>query len=125
MNIDSISAKIESNAHHFIESIKEEARGTRDAAEIIGKYIKEHKITEEEDRILKTQLWNTLKIFGIGIPFIFIPGASVLIPILVRVAKKRNIELLPSSFNKKYSEDGISIDRSLSAQQKGKRSKKP
>jgi len=41
---------------------------------------------------------DSLKILGIGIPFVLIPGASILMPILVRVARKHHIELMPSAF---------------------------
>ena len=60
----------------------------------------EGKITDDEDQLLKIQIMDSLKIVGIGIPFILIPGASVLMPILIRVADKHHIELMPSAFNR-------------------------
>ena len=48
--------------------------------------------------MLRTQVMDSLKILGIGIPFVLIPGASILMPILVRVARKHHIELMPSAF---------------------------
>ncbi|WP_256371696.1 hypothetical protein [Flavobacterium sp. YO12] len=36
---------------------------------------------------------------GIGIPFVLLPGASVLLPILIKAAHKYNIQLMPSAFN--------------------------
>ena len=89
---------LESHMHHFLHGLKTEAKGEREAALIIVKYIREGKISAEEDHILKTQVMDSLKILGIGVPFVLIPGASVLMPILIKVASKHNIELMPSAF---------------------------
>jgi hypothetical protein len=93
-----IIAILESHIHHFLHNLKTEGKGEREAALIVVKYIREGKITVEEDHILKTQVMDSLKILGIGVPFILIPGASVLMPILIKVASKHNIELMPSAF---------------------------
>jgi calcineurin-like phosphoesterase family protein len=37
----------------------------------------------------------------LGVPFALIPGSSVLLPIIVSLAKKRGLNILPSSFNEK------------------------
>ncbi len=42
-----------------------------------------------------------LKIAGIGIPFILLPGASIIIPFILKAAEKRNIDLMPSNFKGK------------------------
>ncbi|MES2110662.1 MAG: hypothetical protein V4577_18025 [Bacteroidota bacterium] len=42
---------------------------------------------------------DSLKIIGIGIPFAVLPGASVLIPVLIKVADRHHINLMPSAFN--------------------------
>jgi hypothetical protein len=93
-----ILTTIEEHAHHFLQGIKTECKNDREAGFIIRKYIREGKINEEENHVLKTQLMDSLKIVGIGIPFVLIPGASILIPILIKVADKHNIELMPSAF---------------------------
>ena len=97
MNVETI---IEEHAHHFLQDIKTEYDGDKDAGTIIRKYLKGEKISEEEDRLLRTQLMDSLKIIGIGVPFVLIPGASILMPILIKVANKHHIELLPSAFTK-------------------------
>ena len=96
-----IIEKIETSAHHFLQSIKIEYEGTKEAGVIVRKYMKGEKITIEEEHVLKTQLADSLKIIGIGIPFVLVPGASILMPILIKVAEKHNIELMPSAFNHK------------------------
>jgi hypothetical protein len=95
MNIETI---VEEHAHHFLLGIKTEYKGDKEAAIIIRKFIKEGKISDEEDHIIKTQFVDSLKIVGIGVPFVMIPGASILMPILIKVASKHNIELMPSAF---------------------------
>ena len=95
MNIEAI---IEENAHHFLQGLKTEYNGDKEAAVVIQKYLKGDTISDDEEHLLKTQLMDSLKIVGIGIPFALIPGASVLMPILIKVASKHNIELMPSAF---------------------------
>lgn len=82
----------------FIELLKKESLETKEAYLIIKEYIKTGVITKENDLIVKQQFYDVLKLAGIGIPFFLIPGASILLPIVIKVAKKKNIELLPSSF---------------------------
>ena len=90
---------IEEHAHHFLHSIKVEYDGTKEAGSIMHKYIKQGHITPEEEHTLKIQMVDILKLAGVGIPFVLIPGASILMPILIKVAGKYNIELLPAAFN--------------------------
>lgn len=97
MNIEAI---IEGNAHHFLHGLKIEYSGDKEAVIILQKYIREGKISSEEDHILKTQLVDSLKMIGIGVPFVLIPGASILMPILIKVAGRHNIALMPSAFSK-------------------------
>jgi hypothetical protein len=93
-----IEAIIEEHAHHFLQGLRTECDGDKAAAVIIHKYLKGEAITPEEDHILKTQLLDSLKIVGIGVPFVMIPGASIIMPILIKVADKHNIELMPAAF---------------------------
>lgn len=95
MNIEAI---IEEHAHHFLQGVKAEYQGDKEATLIIRKYLKEGNISEEEEQLLKTQLMDSLKIVGIAVPFALIPGASVVMPILIKVAGKHHINLMPSAF---------------------------
>jgi hypothetical protein len=96
-----IIEKIEEGAHHFLHSMRIEYEGTREASLILEKYMKEGKITDDEEKVLKMQFVDSLKMAGVVLPFVLIPGASILMPILIKVAEKHNIELLPSAFNNK------------------------
>lgn len=93
-----VVAIIEEHAHRFLQEIKVEGEGEKEAILIVRKYIKEGTISEDECHIIKTQLIDSFKILGIGVPFVLIPGASILMPILLKVAAKHHIELMPSAF---------------------------
>ncbi len=92
---------IEDSAHHFLHSIRTEVTETKEAGMIVRKYVHGGDLTDDEEHILKTQLCDTLKMLGVMVPFVLIPGASVLMPILIKVAEKHNIELMPSAFNER------------------------
>ncbi|MDB4297582.1 LETM1 domain-containing protein [Flavobacteriaceae bacterium] len=85
----------------FFIGIKTEAKEAKEASILIHKYLKEGKLTKEEETIIKKQAADLLKIAGIGIPFVLLPGASIIIPFIVRAAEKKNIDLIPSAFRKK------------------------
>ena len=87
---------IEDSAHHFLISVHKEGENTKVTTAILRKYIENGHISEAEEKALKLQLADTLKILGIVVPFVLIPGASVVMPILIKVAGKHNINLLPS-----------------------------
>lgn len=87
---------IEDTAHHFLQSVHKEGENTKKTAIIIRKYVVTGTITEDDEHMLRLQLADTLKILGIGVPFVLIPGASIVMPIIVKVAKKHNINLMPS-----------------------------
>ena len=96
MHIDLIKEHIENSVHHLIISIHKEEDNVKETGIIIRKYVHTGNITEEEEHLLKVQVADTLKIVGIVVPFVLIPGASIIIPIMIKVASKHNINLMPS-----------------------------
>ena len=84
----------------FFLGIKNEASDTKEASRIIYKFILNQKITKNEEKLLKMQVFDIFKILGIGIPFMLIPGATLLIPFVIKVAEKKGIDLIPSNFKK-------------------------
>ena len=64
------------------------------------KYMKKGKLTPSEEKELRVQFYDLLKIMGIGVPFVLIPGASVLVPFLIKISKKAGVDIIPSSFKK-------------------------
>jgi hypothetical protein len=85
----------------FLISLKNEATDSKETSKIIYKYISEQKISKTEEELLKTKVGDLFKIIGVGVPFMLIPGASILIPFLLKLADKNGIDLYPSNFNKK------------------------
>jgi hypothetical protein len=96
----------------FIHNIGTEAKETKEASKVVVKFLKEGKVTKEEEKELKTQVYDLLKMMGIGVPFFLIPGSTLLLPFLIKLADKKGISLLPSAFNKKEeSEDSENKDQ--------------
>ena len=84
----------------MVESFKKEGDNLNKTKEIIKKFIETKTLSKEDETFLKLQLADTLKILGIVVPFVLIPGASLIMPILIKVAKSKNIDLMPSIMNK-------------------------
>lgn len=90
----------------FVSKMGTEAKETHEASKIVVKFLKEGKVSKEEEHELKTQIYDLFKIAGIGIPFMLIPGSTLLMPFLIKLANKKGIDLLPSAF-KKEEEDTL------------------
>ncbi|MGY6648378.1 hypothetical protein [Wenyingzhuangia sp. IMCC45574] len=82
----------------FFVGVKNGAKDTQRTTGLIQTFLTKGKISKEEEKFLKVYISDVLKIVGIGIPFVLLPGATIIIPFLVRAAEKRNIDLLPSNF---------------------------
>ena len=83
----------------LIINIKTEATETQVASKILVKYIREGNVSKAEEKELRTQVYDILKVLGIGVPFALIPGASLLLPFLLKIAQKKGVNLLPTSLN--------------------------
>lgn len=91
----------------FLVGVKNEATDTKEASRIIVKYVAHQKITKEEEKQLKNQVFDVFKILGIGIPFMLIPGASILIPFILKAAEKKGIDIFPSGFSSKEVKEDV------------------
>jgi hypothetical protein len=83
---------IEKNKKSFIESIdklKQEGEETKEA---------------EEEEKFRTQVYDILKMLGLGIPFAVVPGATAIIPIILKFSSKYGINILPTAFQEKKEE---------------------
>ena len=87
--------------NNFLTGVKNEATDTKEATRIIFKFVSEQEITKEEEKHLKKQVYDLLKIIGVGVPFMVIPGATLLIPFIMKAAEKKGIDLYPSNFKTK------------------------
>ena len=85
----------------FMDGIKNEAADSKETRRILAHYIVKQKITKEEELHLKLRVYDILKKLGIGIPFMLIPGATLLIPFILKAAEKKGIDLYPSNFKGK------------------------
>ena len=81
-------------------SLANEAKETKQASHLVVKFIRQGKLSKEEEKELKIQFYDVLKVMGVGIPFFMIPGASVLVPFLLKLANKLGVDIIPSSFKK-------------------------
>jgi hypothetical protein len=85
---------------NFVSKMGTEAKETHEASKVVVKFLKEGKVSKEEEHELKTQIYDLFKMAGIGIPFMLIPGSTLLMPFLIKLANKKGIDLLPSAFKK-------------------------
>ena len=85
---------------NFVSKMGTEAKETHEASKVVAKFLKEGKVSKEEEHELKTQIYDLFKMAGIGIPFMLIPGSTLLMPFLIKLANKKGINLLPSAFKK-------------------------
>ena len=90
----------------FVSKMGTEAKETREASKVIVKFLKEGKVSKEEEHELKSQIYDLFKMAGIGVPFVLIPGSTLLMPFLIKLVNKKGIELLPSAFKKEH-EDAL------------------
>jgi len=96
MHLQEIKQHIENSAHHLVLSVHKEEDNVKETGVVIKKYIHTGTITPEEEHLLKLQIADTLKIVGIVVPFVLIPGASIIMPIIIKVAQKYHVNLMPS-----------------------------
>ena len=94
----------------FLIGVKNEASDTKETSRIIVKYLYQQKITKDEEKHLKVQVYDVFKILGVGVPFMLIPGASIIIPFILKVAEKKGIDLYPSNFKSKDKPDATTLE---------------
>jgi len=102
--------KVKKGVYVFLQNSKNEIDDTKEAFEIVKRHLaKDETLTNKDYQILKLQIYDLLKILGIGIPYILIPGSVILMPIILKISEKYNIELLPTNFkNKNINENNSS-----------------
>ncbi len=83
----------------FLNKLGEEGKKTSEASIILARYAKGDKVSKEDMDKFRNQIVNVVKMLGLG-AFIIVPGSSILLPLIIKIAKKYNINILPSSFNK-------------------------
>jgi hypothetical protein len=82
----------------FFDILKKEYGDTKDLLPILQKFIKTGQITDREKVLFRNQMKDLLKLTGLGaIAAIPIPGTMLMIPIIIQLAKKFKINLLPEN----------------------------
>lgn len=94
----SILKKGEDSLHDFWQKSRNEIKETEQAEDVFEKYIGGKEVTREEKEILKNQTFDIAKIVFIGVPLAVIPGFSLLMVLIVKLGRKYNFNILPSSF---------------------------
>jgi hypothetical protein len=90
----------------FFNILKKEYGDTKDLLPLIRKFIKTKTLSKNEKEIFQKQMKDNLKLLGLGaIAAIPIPGTMLLIPVIVQLAKKFNINLLPDVKEEKLKND--------------------
>ncbi len=84
----------------FFNNLNNEAKETRAAGKLVYKYLKSRNLSKAEEKELKLQFYDVLKVMGVGVPFVMIPGATILIPFLLKIADRLGVDIIPSSFKK-------------------------
>jgi hypothetical protein len=84
----------------FLHKAGNEVDETKEATTILKKEMSGLPVTVEEKEKVREQLFDLLKTAGIAVPFALIPGASVILPFLIKFAESKGVRILPSSFEK-------------------------
>jgi hypothetical protein len=95
-------------ANRYSAGVKGEAIETKESFVILTRYIKKEKITREERRKFKLQVFDILKGIGVVVPPMLIPlpfVGTLLLIIMDHLLLSMNIHLLPSSFYPEKKED--------------------
>jgi len=88
-------------ASRYSTGVKGEAIETKEAFNILTKYIRKEKITRAEKKQFKHQVVNLLKGTGVVLPVMLIPLpfiGTLLLIIMDHLLLSMNIQILPSSF---------------------------
>ncbi len=97
-NINSQVSRLNDLIVDFLKRLKKEGNETSEAAIILSRYAKGEEVSKEDMEKFRNQMIDVIKVLGIGVPFTIIPGSSLLLPLVLSIAKKYNIDILPSSF---------------------------
>jgi len=79
-------------------ALRQEKQETREMLVIYRRYT-QRQASKEELKIANAQFVDILKGLGLGV-FAILPFAPITIPVMVKLAQKVGVELLPSSFSK-------------------------
>ena len=64
----------------FVEKLKQERQESQEAFGILKKYVETGAITQEEEEKFRTQVYDIMKMLGIGVPLAIVPGGNYYYP---------------------------------------------
>lgn len=91
------SFKIKESINKFLTNFKEEVARKKELRRIFIKYFKHIPLTEEDNNFVKDQTLDMLKMLGMTSLFV-LPGSTLLIPFIVKLCTKYNVNIIPYSF---------------------------
>lgn len=84
----------------FIKKLKEQFKFNKQAREILTNYAKDGNISKEESILLKEISVDILKMLGLS-SVVILPGGSLLIVFIIKLAKILKVDVIPSQFSTK------------------------
>jgi len=100
---------VKKELRRYVNGFKGEGKETKEAFLILGKYMMDENITDEEKEFFKDQTLDILKGIGVILPIQFIPlpfVSTILLIVMDYTMKSMGIKILPSSFYEKDEKDG-------------------
>ena len=88
---------IKNGIKDFFKKASTEKDETIQSMKILSKYAKGKEVSDEEKKYVADQFKDVLKMSGMA-AVASAPGGSIAVPLLVKAAKKMNINLMPSAF---------------------------
>ena len=89
--------KYKKEAKQFFMLLKKQFKYNANGRRIISQYMKNKEISKEDAQELKTIVRDAMKMVGLGtIGMLPVPGATALMILLIKTAKKLNIDIVPS-----------------------------
>jgi hypothetical protein len=89
--------KIKEEVKEIIGDLKTERDETVESAKIIARVFTGKKVSNKEKEFAAKQSGDLLKMAGMGI-VAAAPGGSIAVPVIVKAAKKVEVEMIPSAF---------------------------
>tara|TARA_Y100001933_G_scaffold45240_1_gene43071 strand:- start:12183 stop:13709 length:1527 start_codon:yes stop_codon:yes gene_type:complete len=98
---------IKNGIKDFFKKASTEKDETVQSMKILSKYATGKKVSDDEKKYVADQFKDIMKMAGMG-AVAAAPGGSIAVPLLVKAAKKMNVDLMPSAFQKEnFTTEGI------------------
>jgi len=89
--------EIKEDVQEIISDLETEKDETVESAKILARVVTGKEVSHKEKEFAAQQSRDVLKIAGMGVVAVA-PGGSLAVPVLVKAARKVDLEMLPSAF---------------------------